>query len=96
MLIRVGHTINLSTRTAEELVPILVRPTKRRHINALLHRSTLPDLIGPLLQSWELGQIDLQRGRCTADPRVIRNVGDRVLGSSQVRAVLQTGIKDGV
>lgn len=89
-LIGVRHSINLSASASDKLLPLLVCTVKVRHVRALLHCSPLADLIDPLLESWELRQIDLQQSRTTVDPRVAGDVGDCVLRACKVGAFLQT------
>jgi len=96
VLIRASHAVNSSPSIAEKLIPLLLSPASRRHIRTLLHSRPLPDLIGPLLQGRELGQVNLQCTRCTTDPRVVRNVSNGVLGSRQVGALLQTRLENRV
>lgn len=93
MLIRIAHPINPSPRIPVELHPLLIRPPRIRNIRPLLHRSTRANLIRPFLQSRELGQINLQRARRTAHPRVIRNISNGVLRACEVRALLQTRLQ---
>lgn len=79
MLIGVVHAINPSTGTLEEFRTIRIRATSVRYICSLLYRSPLPNLIGPLLQSRELGEINLQGAGTAANPRVVGNIGNCVL-----------------
>lgn len=96
MLIRIGHSINLSASASEDFIPLLVCAVKVRHVRALPHRSALVDLIYPVLEGRELREIDLQHLRTTADPRVVGDVGDCVLRARQVGALFQTGFQDRV
>lgn len=79
MLIRISHAINPSTRTLEELLAIRIRATSVRHIGPLLYGSSLSNLIDPLLQSRELGNINFQGAGTAANPRVVGDIGNRVL-----------------
>lgn len=79
MLIGVVQAVNSSTGTLEEFRTIRFRATSLRYICPLLHRSPLANLIGPLLQSRELGEINLQGAGTAADPRVVGNIGNCVL-----------------
>lgn len=96
MLIRITHPINPRPGIPKELIPILLRPPRIRHISPLHHRRPAPNLIRPLLQRGELGQINLQRARRTTHPRVIRYIGNGILRAGEVSAFLQSGLEDGV
>lgn len=78
VLIRVRHPINPRPSTPKELIPILLRPPRIRHVSPLNHSGPGRNPISPLLQRRELIQINLQPRR-TPHPRVIRDVGDRIL-----------------
>ena len=93
MLVRVGHAVNLSTCVFEEFLAVLRGASSVRHIQALLHRGPLFNLVDPFLQGGELGEVNLKGTRAAAHPGEVGNVGDGVLGTRQVRALLQTGFK---
>lgn len=94
MLISSGHGINLDPAIPEEFGLLLWSPNRVGNIQSLLNSSTLINLLDPLLQKRELGQINLQGSTSAANPGKIRNIGNSVLLTRQVRAFLQSRLED--
>lgn len=96
MLIGSSHRINLGPAIPENLSLLLRSPSRVRNIQPPLNSSTLINLIDPLLQSGELGQINFQGNRRTANPRETRNIGNSILLTREVRALVQPRLEDRV
>lgn len=96
MLISVGHARNPSKHTLNEYITIDIRATSVRHIRPLLHRSPLLNLIDPLLQSRELGEVNIEDPRTISSPREVGDIGNRALRTGEVGAFLQTGFQNRV
>lgn len=66
---------------------------RTRNSLTLLDCWTIVDRLPPLLQVWELAEVDPGEVR-QVDPAVVGNVGDRVLVANEVGVVLELVVQD--
>lgn len=96
MLICILHRIDLRPSILQKLLELPWGTFAFRYVGALLDSVALVDLFFPLLESWPLRQVKFKDCGPTVHPGVVGDVCDRVLGSGEIRAFLQTGLQDGV
>lgn len=89
LYIRVTQSINLRTSSLKPLRHLIRRCISLRYNNPPLHSLADLDFIHPPLQRRPFGQVNLQRSRADLYPCIVRNIGNGILRTSQVWALLE-------